>query len=58
MWIFSLNPEFPKILKSLEIGFTVHKGVNEGTWIPAYHLDEDTPEEKLEKLKAYKGSKE
>ena len=51
MWIFSADPNYPKLLKELGISFDVYKGVKHGTHIPAYYLAEDTPQEKIEQLK-------
>lgn len=51
MWIFSADPNYPKLLKELGISFDVYKGVKNGTHIPAYHLSEDTPQEKIDELK-------
>ena len=52
MWIFSADPSYSKMLKELGISYEVYKGIKYGTHIPAYHISEDTPEEKIEQLKA------
>lgn len=51
MWIFSADPGYSKLLKELGIDFEVYKGVRLGVHIPAYHISEDTPSEKIEQLK-------
>jgi len=52
MWIFSEDRNYPQLLKSLGIDFSVYKGVVHGAHIPAYHIADDTPQEKIEQLKA------
>lgn len=51
MWIFSQDPNYPKLLRELGISFDVYKGVKLGAHIPAYHIAENTPQEKIEQLK-------